>query len=69
METDVGRAVMETPATLKVVLPTSVATTLSIFSELTTITWQRSTRSDLHALDAAYPHCTDIHHLSVSQSQ
>ena len=41
----------------------------SLFPGLSTITWQRSSRSDLHALDAAYPYCTDIHHLSVPQSQ
>ena len=35
--------------------------THSLFPGLSTITWQRSTRSDLHALDAAYPYCTDIH--------
>ena len=56
METDSGRAVMKTYATkakdlFKVVKPTPVATTL--FSGLSTITWQRSTRSDLHDLDAA----------------
>ena len=43
METDAGRAVMKTPATkdkdlFKVVLPTPVATTLSI-SRLSEITW------------------------------
>ena len=60
METDAGRAVMKRPARkaralFKVVLPMPVATTLSLFPGLSTITWQRSTRSDLHALDAAYP--------------
>ena len=41
----------------------------SVFPGLSTITWERSTWSDLHALDAAHPYCTDIHHLSVPQSQ
>ena len=49
IETDAGRAVMKTPATkakdlFKVVLPHSLIPWLS------TITWQRSTRNDLHAL-------------------
>ena len=68
METDADRAVMKPLATkakdlFKVVLPHSLIPGLS------TITWQRSTRNDLHALDVAYPYCTDIHHLSVLQSQ
>ena len=53
-ETDVGRAVMKTPAIkakVNVVKPAPVATTLPMST--LTITWQRSTRSDLHALDAA----------------
>ena len=66
IEMDAGRAVMKTPATkakdLFKVVPHS------LFPGLSTITWQQSTRSDLHALDAAYPYCTDIHHLSVPQS-
>ena len=57
METDAGRAVMKTPATSATTFVLSGAAhtrgNQTLFPELSTITWQRGTRSDLHALDAA----------------
>ena len=57
METDAGRHVMKTPSnsyTTFVLSDAAAASGIpSLFPELSSIAWQRSTRRDLHALDAS----------------